>query len=227
MTKKIKVKTTVVEMDGDEMTRIMWRMVKDKLLFPYLDMDIDYYDLHIKHRDDTDDQVTIDAARAIQKYGVGIKCATITPNEDRVREYALKKTWKSPNGTIRAAGLRGNAKRPVAFSGYEHAFNVKSVLQPQERFLCAVLRFLYFNDFRPVNPGRGGEPFPEIACQCRHGVKGCAAGLMEPLHDLTGAKFFLAGGSDEGFHVFQRKIQQIGKRIIHGAFSSVFPQRRR
>ncbi|MEN6359226.1 MAG: NADP-dependent isocitrate dehydrogenase [Smithella sp.] len=102
MTKKIKVKTTVVEMDGDEMTRIMWRMVKDKLLFPYLDMDMDYYDLHIKHRDDTDDQVTIDAARAIQKYGVGIKCATITPNEDRVREYALKKTWKSPNGTIRA-----------------------------------------------------------------------------------------------------------------------------
>ena len=102
MTKKIKVKTTVVEMDGDEMTRIMWQMVKDKLLFPYLDMNIDYYDLHVKHRDDTDDQVTFDAARAIMKYGVGIKCATITPNEDRVKEYNLKKAWKSPNGTIRA-----------------------------------------------------------------------------------------------------------------------------
>lgn len=102
MTSKIKVKTTVVEMDGDEMTRIMWRMVKDKLIFPYLDIDIDYYDLHIKHRDDTDDQVTSDAARAIMKFGVGIKCATITPNEDRVREYHLKKAWKSPNGTIRA-----------------------------------------------------------------------------------------------------------------------------
>jgi isocitrate dehydrogenase len=102
MTKKIKVKTTLVEMDGDEMTRIMWHMVKDKLLLPYLDMDIDYYDLHVKHRDDTDDQVTFDAARAIQKYGVGIKCATITPNEDRVKEYNLKKAWKSPNGTIRA-----------------------------------------------------------------------------------------------------------------------------
>ncbi|MHB8138790.1 MAG: NADP-dependent isocitrate dehydrogenase [Smithellaceae bacterium] len=100
--KKIKVKTTLVEMDGDEMTRIMWQMVKDKLLFPYLDMNIEYYDLHVKHRDDTDDQVTLDAARAIQKYGVGIKCATITPNEDRVREYSLKKAWKSPNGTIRA-----------------------------------------------------------------------------------------------------------------------------
>jgi isocitrate dehydrogenase len=102
MTNKIKVKTTLVEMDGDEMTRIMWQMVKDKLLFPYLDMDIDYYDLHVKHRDDTDDQVTVDAARAIMKYGVGIKCATITPNEDRVKEYHLKKAWKSPNGTIRA-----------------------------------------------------------------------------------------------------------------------------
>jgi isocitrate dehydrogenase len=102
MANKIKVKTTLVEMDGDEMTRIMWQMVKDKLLFPYLDMDIDYYDLHIKHRDDTDDQVTVDAARAIMKYGVGIKCATITPNEDRVKEYNLKKAWKSPNGTIRA-----------------------------------------------------------------------------------------------------------------------------
>ncbi len=102
MAKKIKVKTTVVEMDGDEMTRVMWQMVKDKLIFPYLDMDIDYYDLHVKHRDDTDDRVTVDSARAIMKYGVGIKCATITPNEDRVKEYNLKKAWTSPNGTIRA-----------------------------------------------------------------------------------------------------------------------------
>lgn len=102
MISKVKVKTTLVEMDGDEMTRIMWQMVKEKLLFPYLDMNIDYYDLHVKYRDDTDDQVTVDAARAIMKYGVGIKCATITPNEDRVKEYKLKKAWKSPNGTIRA-----------------------------------------------------------------------------------------------------------------------------
>jgi isocitrate dehydrogenase len=102
MISKIKVKTTIVEMDGDEMTRIMWQMVKEKLLFPYLDMDIDYYDLHIKHRDDTNDQVTVDAARAIMKYGVGVKCATITPNDDRVKEYKLKKAWKSPNGTIRS-----------------------------------------------------------------------------------------------------------------------------
>jgi isocitrate dehydrogenase len=102
MAKKIKVKTTIVEMDGDEMTRVMWEIVKNKLLFPYLDMNIDYYDLHIKHRDDTDDRVTVDAARAIMKYGVGVKCATITPNKDRVKEYSLKTAWKSPNGTIRA-----------------------------------------------------------------------------------------------------------------------------
>lgn len=99
---KYKLRTPLVEMDGDEMTRVMWKMVKEKLLFPYLDMDLEYYDLHVKHRDDTDDQVTVDAANAIKKYGVGVKCATITPNADRVEEYKLKKQWKSPNGTIRA-----------------------------------------------------------------------------------------------------------------------------
>jgi len=99
--KKIKVKTPLVEMDGDEMTRIMWKMVKEKLLFPWLNMDIDYFDLHITHRDETHDRVTADAAQAIMKYGVGVKCATITPNQDRVEEYHLKEMWKSPNGTIR------------------------------------------------------------------------------------------------------------------------------
>lgn len=99
---KIKVKTTMVELDGDEMTRVMWKMIRDKLLFPFLDMDIAYYDLHIKNRDNTDDRVTVEAARAVMKYGVGVKCATITANRDRVREYDLKKMWKSPNGTIRA-----------------------------------------------------------------------------------------------------------------------------
>jgi len=99
--KKIKVKTTIVEMDGDEMTRVMWDMVKSKLLLPFLDMKLEYYDLHVKHRDETDDRVTVDAAQAVIKYGVGVKCATITPTEDRVKEYDLKKAWKSPNATIR------------------------------------------------------------------------------------------------------------------------------
>jgi len=98
---KIKVKTPVVELDGDEMTRIIWGFIKDKLILPYLDIDLKYYDLGIEYRDQTDDQVTIDAAHAIKQYGVGVKCATITPDEARVTEFGLKKMWKSPNGTIR------------------------------------------------------------------------------------------------------------------------------
>ncbi len=98
---KIKVKTPVVELDGDEMTRIIWGFIKDKLILPYLDIDLKYYDLGIEYRDQTDDQVTIDAAHAIKKYGVGVKCATITPDEARVEEFKLKKMWRSPNGTIR------------------------------------------------------------------------------------------------------------------------------
>ena len=98
---KIKVKTPVVELDGDEMTRIIWGFIKDKLILPYLDIDLKYYDLGVEYRDQTDDQVTIDAAHAIKKYGVGVKCATITPDEARVVEFKLKKMWRSPNGTIR------------------------------------------------------------------------------------------------------------------------------
>jgi len=98
---KIKVENPVVELDGDEMTRIIWKMIKDMLILPYLDLNIEYYDLGMEYRDKTDDKVTLDAARAIRKHGVGIKCATITPDEDRVKEFGLKKMWKSPNGTIR------------------------------------------------------------------------------------------------------------------------------
>jgi isocitrate dehydrogenase len=98
---KIKVANPVVELDGDEMTRIIWKFIKEKLILPYLDVDIKYYDLGVEYRDETNDQVTIDAANAIREHGVGIKCATITPDEDRVTEFNLKQMWKSPNGTIR------------------------------------------------------------------------------------------------------------------------------
>ena len=98
---KITVSGTVVELDGDEMTRIIWQFIKDQLIIPYLDINLDYYDLSITHRDGTDDQVTIDAANAIKRHGVGVKCATITPDEARVAEFGLKKMWRSPNGTIR------------------------------------------------------------------------------------------------------------------------------
>ncbi len=98
---KIKVKTPVVELDGDEMTRIIWAFIKEKLILPYLDIDLKYYDLGIEKRDETDDQITIDCAEAIKEYGVGVKCATITPDEERVEEFGLKSMWRSPNGTIR------------------------------------------------------------------------------------------------------------------------------
>jgi isocitrate dehydrogenase len=98
---KIKVKTPVVEMDGDEMTRIIWQWIRERLILPYLDIDLDYYDLGVEKRDETDDKITVDSAKATQKYGVAVKCATITPDEARVEEFKLKKMWKSPNGTIR------------------------------------------------------------------------------------------------------------------------------
>ena len=98
---KIKVKTPLVELDGDEMTRIIWQWIRERLILPYLDVDLIYFDLGMEHRDATDDKVTVESAEAIQKYGVGVKCATITPDEARVEEFGLKKMWKSPNGTIR------------------------------------------------------------------------------------------------------------------------------
>ena len=115
--KKIQMTTPLVEMDGDEMTRILWKMIKDELLLPFIDLNTEYYDLGLNYRNETDDQVTIDAAEATKKYGVAVKCATITPNAARMTEYDLKEMWKSPNGTIRAA-LDGTVFRaPIQVKG--------------------------------------------------------------------------------------------------------------
>src|SRR5665811_91063 len=114
---KITVVGPVVEMDGDEMTRIIWRSVKDRLIQPYLDIDLRYYDLSIENRDATDDQVTIDAANATKEHGVGVKCATITPDEARVAEFGLKKMWLSPNGTIRNIPWAGSSSASRSSSG--------------------------------------------------------------------------------------------------------------
>jgi isocitrate dehydrogenase len=134
---KIKVVNPVVDLDGDEMTRIIWKMIKDKLIFPYLDLELDYYDLGMEHRDATDDKVTVESAEAIKKYGVGVKCATITPDEARVKEFHLKKMWKSPNGTIRnifdspAAGVAmamynlDDSIRDFARASFAYALNRK------------------------------------------------------------------------------------------------------
>src|ERR1700746_367750 len=113
---KIKVANPVVELDGDEMTRIIWQYIKDQLILPYLDIELDYYDLSIQHRGESGDRVTIEAAHAIQRHGVGVKCATITPDEARVAEFGLKKMWRSPNGTNR--NIRGgvNFREPIVTS---------------------------------------------------------------------------------------------------------------
>src|ERR687891_2437483 len=113
---KIKVDNPVVELDGDEMTRIIWQFIKDELILPYLDIDLKYYDLGIESRDATDDQITVDAANAIKQYGVGVKCATITPDEARVEEFGLKEMYRSPNGTIRNILGGGIFREPIVIS---------------------------------------------------------------------------------------------------------------
>ena len=125
---KIKMTTPLVEMDGDEMTRILWKMIKDELLEPFVELNTEYYDLGLEHRNETDDQVTVDSALATKKYGVAVKCATITPNAARMGEYNLKEMWKSPNGTIRAI-LDGTVFRaPIIVKGIEP--NVKTWKKP-------------------------------------------------------------------------------------------------
>jgi isocitrate dehydrogenase len=149
---KIKVKTPIVDIDGDEMTRIIWQMIKDKLILPYLDIELAYYDLHIKKRDETDDRITTEAAEAIKKYGVGVKCATITPNKARVKEYNLKQEWKSPNGTIRAV-LDGTVfRKPVMVK------NVKPAVAQWKRPII-IGRHAYGDvyknqEFRVTGPGK-------------------------------------------------------------------------
>jgi isocitrate dehydrogenase len=111
---KIKVKNPIVELDGDEMTRIIWQWIRERLILPYLDVDLLYFDLSVEKRDETDDKITVEAANAIKQHGVGVKCATITPDEQRVEEFGLKKMWKSPNGTIRnILGGRGLPAEPI------------------------------------------------------------------------------------------------------------------
>ena len=125
MTKKpkIRVKSPIAELDGDEMTRVLWAMIKEQLLFPFLEVDLDYYDLHVKHRDDTDDQVTIDAAKAVERYGVGVKCATITPNFARVEEYDLKQAWK--RASLEAHPDRGGSHERQSQVNADHALLAK------------------------------------------------------------------------------------------------------
>ena len=133
---KIQMKTPLVEMDGDEMTRILWKIIKDELIYPFIDLKSEYYDLGLEYRNETNDKVTFDSAYATQKYGVAVKCATITPNAARMTEYNLKEMWKSPNGTIRAI-LDGTVFRaPIVVKGIEPCVkNWKKPDHPASRFL--------------------------------------------------------------------------------------------
>ena len=152
MKNKIKVKTPLVEIDGDEMTRVIWAKIKEQLVLPYLDIQLDYYDLHVQNRDKTDDKITFDSAEAIKRYGVGTKCATITPNAARVKEYSLKKQWPSPNGTIRAA-LDGTVFRtPIILKNIPPA--VKSWVKPITIARHAYGDIYKNSELRIQNPGK-------------------------------------------------------------------------
>ena len=148
---KIQMTTPLVEMDGDEMTRILWQYIKDELIYPFIDLKSEYYDLGLVHRNETDDKVTFDSAYATQKYGVAVKCATITPNAARVKEYNLKEMWKSPNGTIRAI-LDGTVFRaPIVVKGIEPC--VKNWKKP-----ITIARHAYGDVYKSVEidvPGPG------------------------------------------------------------------------
>ena len=181
---KIKMKTPLVEMDGDEMTRILWKMIKEELLLPFIDLKTDYYDLGLENRDATDDQVTVDSAKATRKYGVAVKCATITPNAARMDEYHLKKMWKSPNGTIRAL-LDGTVFRaPIIVKGIEP--NVRTWKKP-----ITIARHAYGDVYKSVEmkvPGAGkaelvftGED-GTVSRETIHEFKG--SGVLQGMHNL-------------------------------------------
>ena len=182
---KIQMKTPLVEMDGDEMTRILWQMIKDELLIPFIDLKTEYYDLGLEHRNETDDQVTVDAANATKKYGVAVKCATITPNAARMTEYNLKEMWKSPNGTIRAM-LDGTVFRaPIIVKGIEPC--VKNWKKP-----ITLARHAYgdvYKNTEMIIPGPGKVELvytAEDGTETRslvHEYKG--AGIAQGMHNLN------------------------------------------
>lgn len=184
---KIKMTTPLVEMDGDEMTRILWKMIKENLLEPYIELNTEYYDLGLDHRNETDDQVTIDSANATKKYGVAVKCATITPNAARMTEYDLKEMWKSPNGTIRAM-LDGTVFRaPIVVKGIEPC--VKNWKKP-----ITIARHAYgdvYKNTEMIIPGPGKVELVYTACdgtetrELVHQYEG--AGVAQGMHNLDGS----------------------------------------
>ena len=189
---RIQMKTPLVEMDGDEMTRVLWQMIKEKLLLPYVELKTEYYDLGLKKRDETDDEITVLSAQATKKYGVAVKCATITPNADRVKEYGLKKMWKSPNGTIRAL-LDGTVFRtPILVRGIEP--NVRSWKAP-----ITIARHAYGDVYKNAEIRIPSAGRAELVFTAKDGSQ-----VRELIHD------FEAPGVIQGIHntVFLMRFQR-------------------
>lgn len=193
---KIKMTTPLVEMDGDEMTRILWQMIKEELLFPFIDLKTEYYDLGLEHRNETDDQVTVDSAMATKKYGVAVKCATITPNAARVEEYHLKEMWKSPNGTIRAL-LDGTVFRtPIVVKGIEPC--VKNWEKP-----ITLARHAYGDVYKNVEIKAPGPGKAELVFTGEDGME-----IRETIHEFKGA------GILQGMHNTNASIESFAKACL-------------
>ena len=199
---KIKMTTPLVEMDGDEMTRILWKYIKDELLLPYIDLKTDYYDLGLEHRNDTDDQVTVDSALATKKYGVAVKCATITPNAARVEEYNLKEMWKSPNGTIRAI-LDGTVFRaPIVVKGIEPC--VKNWKKP-----ITIARHAYGDVYKGVEMKIPGAGKVELVYTAEDGSV-----EKELVHEFRGA------GIVQGTHNINASIESFARSCFNYALDT-------
>jgi isocitrate dehydrogenase len=196
------VKSPIVEMDGDEMTRIIWKMIKEKLLLPRLKMDLRYYDLGIKHRDETDDRITIEAANAVMEFGVGVKCATITPNAARVKEYSLKQQWKSPNGTIRSI-LDGTVfRKPITVKNIPPA--VRTWKKP-----ISIGRHAYGDIYRAVEFKVPGEGRAELLFSPADG--GDRLSLL--VHEFKGP------GVVMGMHNTEKSIRSFARACLNYSFS--------
>ena len=199
---KIKMTTPIVEMDGDEMTRILWKMIKDDLLLPYIDLKTEYYDLGLEHRNETDDQVTIDAAMATKKYGVAVKCATITPNAARMTEYDLKEMWKSPNGTIRAI-LDGTVFRaPIVVKGIEPC--VKNWKKP-----ITIARHAYGDVYKNTEMKGPGPGKVELVYTAEDGTQ-----TKELVFDFKGP------GVAQGMHNLDNSIESFARSCFNYALDT-------
>ncbi len=199
---KIKMTTPLVEMDGDEMTRILWQIIKDELIYPFIDLKSEYYDLGLEHRNETDDKVTFDSAYATKKYGVAVKCATITPNAARMTEYNLKEMWKSPNGTIRAI-LDGTVFRaPIVVKGIEPC--VKNWKKP-----ITIARHAYGDVYKATEMKIPAAGKTELVYTAEDGTE-----IRELIHDFTGA------GIIQGMHNINNSIESFAKSCFNYALDT-------